>query len=1210
LAFRTFRPAFWFFKARDFLQVGRPMPSFSPPHSFPPASELERAQLLAWVREVPLVYGAWTHWKSLWKNAEAAFVQTRAEPEIWAALLSRTDAAPLHGLTPKSAGIAAGNFVSLALHPSQPLLYALRDDGLVSVFDVSAPLQPRLTGSFRAAASKNRYSRGTLRIVGDVLLHMEGEARAFDLSDARQPQFLDRLPLPYGNFVVAKNAGGQPYLLLRSYNEQSSFGLPSKANPKWRALVKAPTTNSYSNAIQADGSLVVSFVSQWSRSGTQNDFHVWDASDPRNIVERGTFKAQSAQFQVRGESLFQLSGNTFSITDLRDPSNARQIGTLRLSRSRSDASAFYLQGDLVVIVCGNAYANNGTTDLVLVDIAQPQNPRVAGELATLPWFPNALVRSGDLAFAATRRGLRALDMAAPSRVLEVGQSPSQRTFAYLKRRGRRFGRILAESDENASFEFTARLIEATRGQDALDFGSEWIVADALVGAGHAFEQEGHGRGAVVRRPKFHRRARLERAPAAWDAHRETVESWTGDEFPWQVAVVARRALGQTNAPLSHGHLNAILRGDWPFALLEAARQAQSRLGELAPDALAGLLWCVNRRRRGEILRALGEVEEKGALATGLANILARHAPQRGGFGRRERDIALLLAARFDLSHRDFSARDAVPAIPALLSSGEAPLRELGIAFCRRLTPEVALETAKLAPQIEAALLPRFYAALSESAEKGRFEIEKLNPAVRHDDERVRRAVWAVVRGSKTSNDVLRELWTTLLRGVNLHYDYAGRTYQWQLSAPVQTALDCDDALAVLGRGSADANELRHLRFNEWQPVAPAGLFGAYALWGAMDDVVTQVASAPAERWNAWKAAFARALPFSPARVGEFWTTVQARLENAALPQNQKDGLRARTFGDPIIAATFAGAVTSLSPTLLVGVIAGISDETWATWRAGVLQTLQSDAARRSAFWDAVRAGGFDDVLIARLIQDAEFAATFGLLPSVLEFDEPALEPLLLLWLQERGDELSSEDALSAALHSLASIRDFGLRQLQRRGLNTPIAMRLLESRLPEPMRVARAWFEQTATSEPQRAVSLALSLLDSPQEPARQIGREFAASRLNSLLEGGLLAALLENPNAEVQTFVAQLLLERRSTTLETRDFDRTVLRGRDRARRAKTLVQTRRAQSETLPDAPTLLELARGKTPRDADWAWTQLARLAQNESVEGVEVSGTGAI
>jgi len=75
-------------------------------------------------------------------------------------------------------------------------------------------------------------------------------------------------------------------------------------------------------------------------------------------------------------------------------------------------------------------------------------------------------------------------------------------------------------------------------------------------------------------------------------------------------------------------------------------------------------------------------------------------------------------------------------------------------------------------------------------------------------------------------------------------------------------------------------------------------------------------------------------------------------------------------------------------------------------------------------------------------------------------------------------------------------------------------------------------------------------------------------------------------------------------------EFDRAVLRGRYRARKAKNLVQKRRTQTEPLPDERTLLELARGRTPRDADWALTQLAKRALEAPVDGVEISGVGAI
>ena len=191
-----------------------------------------------------------------------------------------------------------------------------------------------------------------------------------------------------------------------------------------------------------------------------------------------------------------------------------------------------------------------------------------------------------------------------------------------------------------------------------------------------------------------------------------------------------------------------------------------------------------------------------------------------------------------------------------------------------------------------------------------------------------------------------------------------------------------------------------------------------------------------------------------------------------------------------------------------------------------------------------------------------------------------------------------------ATHPLERVRDFGLSELQARGLNVPLALRLLESQLREPMDFAKRWFE----AQDENAVNLALALCDSPKLDARIYGREFVEKRLDFLLENGLLERLEENPNADTQSFVAELLT--RKPEAEPTQFDRAVLRSRHRARRAKTLVQARRASSTPLPDDATLLELARGKTPRDAEWALSQLARRALEQPVEGVEVSGVAAI
>jgi hypothetical protein len=80
--------------------------------------------------------------------------------------------------------------------------------------------------------------------------------------------------------------------------------------------------------------------------------------------------------------------------------------------------------------------------------------------------------------------------------------------------------------------------------------------------------------------------------------------------------------------------------------------------------------------------------------------------------------------------------------------------------------------------------------------------------------------------------------------------------------------------------------------------------------------------------------------------------------------------------------------------------------------------------------------------------------------------------------------------------------------------------------------------------------------------------------------------------------------------TEAVRDFDRGMLRSQNRARRAREAVKTRLERSPGV-DAAVLLEMARGNTPRDAEWALAQLARLAaEGQTVEGVAVEGPAGV
>ena len=827
---------------------------------------------------------------------------------------------------------------------------------------------------------------------------------------------------------------------------------------------------------------------------------------------------------------------------------------------------------------------------------------------------NKLALFGGLLYATARDGLHIYDLSDAARPQEIGKAPDPKTFAYLKRRGRRFLRELSQSDPAAFCQTAAAFFAEISERQNLDFDVQWIAAD-LVAANHPnYYQASHGRGAYLYKPDaFVLHRRVERAPDAWNANPEALRELASSSVTAPIVHLARQVC-EIETPLSPSQIESYVSSPWPNLRALGARAAsKADVSTLSPRAIAGALCVLNGSKRRELLERAGATP---AIASELAGFLGASLPlDRDRFGRRARvqvltrrgrEIALLLVARFDLSQPEFRADGALPALRALLGAGEAPLRSLGAQFCRRLSAQHVLPLVPFAVGNAAVT-----EALLESAARADFEKEQIDRAVRLSERAERAAAWQLVAASRTASATLGAVWLSLFRGLTRDYNWSARTISYRVSDALQSALSFADARAALVRGALDPREVRPRWNDEFAGTdatayysnagVPGEVFAAYALFLPPETVVKTIANLSDAKWDEWKANFVAAItPHADIAAG-FWRAVQEYLGG----KNENiERLRARTFNDPAVAATFAGAAGQLPPELLLGLIASVPDSVWAAWHGALLRVLQSDAPRREAFWEAARLHGFESELLrARLIDDADFAATFGLLEAdVTQFDDPALEPLLLQWLGAR--ELDGETLIEAATHPLPAVRALGLRQLGERGLNVPVALRLLESDLRDAMDAARGWFE----SREENIANLALALCDSPRLRVREYGRAFVSARLDALLGDGLLEKLEENPNAEMQGFVADLLLKREDA--EPLEFDRAVLRGRNRARRAKNLVQVRRAEGAPLPDDATLLELARGKTPRDAQWALEQLARRAMKGEVVGVEVGGVGAI
>ncbi|MDQ3814566.1 MAG: hypothetical protein M3347_11520, partial [Armatimonadota bacterium] len=326
---------------------------------------------------------------------------------------------------------------------------------------------------------------------------------------------------------------------------------------------------------------------------------------------------------------------------------------------------------------------------------------------------------------------------------------------------------------------------------------------------------------------------------------------------------------------------------------------------------------------------------------------------------------------------------------------------------------------------------------------------------------------------------------------------------------------------------------------------------------------------------------------------------------------------APTFFNSLSPAFFAAVFRRLSPATQVDRALSANDDQWQAAREVLLQTLQ-DRALLGTFWNRVLervAVGADESLQRRILDDALIAATFEQMPKEAIADlfthtPMEHEPYLLRWLDANGAQLGRTDAalLAAATHPFGAIRERGLARVRAVGLDLPLALRLMESGLPQPFDLARAWFE---TNDEVDLADRALALCDSPHARVRSFGREFLEVQGERVLNAEILRKLSENDDPIMQAWLAEHLL-RDAKGVEVTTFDRAVLRTRGRARRAKEAVKKRRDVTRTTApikhsdeDIAALLDVARGRTTRDREWALQQLAQVAlSGREIEGVHV------
>ena len=731
-------------------------------------------------------------------------------------------------------------------------------------------------------------------------------------------------------------------------------------------------------------------------------------------------------------------------------------------------------------------------------------------------------------------------------------TPSQHTFDYMKRRGRRYLHQLAKGQPAQYVTLAVGILKQTgAGAASLELNSsEWLKFDIMYAGSRRYVQpDSNGRSNYVcrvKRPSL--AAHDELVPEAWSAKSEfLLELYSDPTRPWQILEWAYKMLRLRGLPLpvlSDELAIRFLRSRKSPLLIQAAI-AQFKLTLLAPrmwldPKLSALLFFWSKgatRQKLSVKFATPSPELKADWRNTFSNTLYEliitsksHPRSHKPYILRQTDAARLLVSGYIAS---LTPEQLITLTPILLLSND-PKLVVSVQNIINTMPfeflESFLRRCDFVPGVQIEILVEGWLERVRTDTKAKFNQKLAYSLIIVWEKWIRQVAWRLIEASPYfKHPQILTLWDSITKS------YPSYQYRHTLSGMVSSTA----ALRLL--------------------------------------------------------------------LGE---------------ENVLAALTAFIFQDNI------GIVTLIPDTLAMflskwplanalKLVMQMSDSDWQRLSERLLQELTQDG-RIEALWKEVFAALPNDAtgrLRQRLLQNAQMQEAFVEVAdeSFLKTADPDFAPLLLNWLERRPALFGkgSPLLLLAVQSKILEVRQWALQQIERVGLTTPFALRLLESGLPENIAKGKQYFEAVPIGD-ERELEYILAVCDSPDISVQKYGREYLQKRQAHLPIPEVTFKLAEHPDPLIQELVAANLVTTPIAPEQTQEFDAAVLRRRNKGRRVKEMVKQRLSQTTpTSLDKATLLEMARSRTPRDAEWALQQLVRMVQaGESVEGLEILGASGI